>query len=177
MSKCRLEKLLKDNWIAGYSYNGKYVNEKTINYVAKYLTKDDMDNKDFTGKILVSPGLGRKYVERGKEINKFKEEKTKEEYRFKNGAIAPMPKYYKNKLYTENQRELLWIYRQEEGYSYIMGEKIPVKTEKDEKDLEDIKEFYRQRNERIHFDNERLWEILNRNRKTLRKMEYKKKLS
>jgi hypothetical protein len=67
MTKWQLNKLLRDNWIAGYSYYGSYVNEKTINYVSKYLTKDDLDNKDFTGKILVSPGLGKNYVNRMKQ--------------------------------------------------------------------------------------------------------------
>ena len=171
----RLNKLLHDNWIAGYSYNGKYVNEKTINYVAKYLTKDDPDNKDFTGKILASPGLGKKYVERGKEINKFKYKQTIENYRFRNGAVAPMPKYYKNKLYTENERELLWIYKQEEGYAFVMGEKIPTKTDEDLKDLENIKQFYRDRNKKIHFDNEDLWNWQKSKNKMQKKLDYKKK--
>lgn len=175
MTKYRLEKLLKDNWIAGYSFNGKYVNEKTINYVAKYLTKDDLDNKDFTGKILASPGLGKKYVERGKEINKFKEKKTTVDYRFRNGAVAPMPKYYKNKLYTENERELLWIYKQEEGYAFVMGEKVPVRTDEDLKDLENIKDFYRERNKRIHFDNEELWEWLKGHRRMQGRIDYSNK--
>lgn len=175
MSVYRLNELLKNNWIAGYSYNGRYVNEKTINYIAKYLTKDDLDNKDFTGKVLVSPGLGRKYIERGKKINEFRKEETKEEYRFRNGMLAPLPKYYKNKIYTEEERELLWIYKQEKGYSFVMGEKILVTNEQDEKDLENIKEYYRERNKTIHFDNEKLWEQQKEERRIKGRIKYKKK--
>ena len=45
----------------------------------------------------------------------------------------PLPKYYKNKLFTEEEKELLWIEKIEEGYSYVMGEKHPTRTEEEEK--------------------------------------------
>ena len=38
-TKWQLTKLLYENWIDGYKYYGSYVNEKTINYVSKYMTK------------------------------------------------------------------------------------------------------------------------------------------
>ena len=34
-TKWQLTKLLYENWIDGYKYYGRYVNEKTINYVSK----------------------------------------------------------------------------------------------------------------------------------------------
>ena len=43
MTQQSLTWLLRNNWIAGYCYNGQYVNEKTINYISKYLTKTDLD--------------------------------------------------------------------------------------------------------------------------------------
>ena len=70
--------ILRNNWIDGYCYNGKYCNEKTINYVSKYMTKKDMDNPEYTGKVLCSPGLGEETINvkgkiktRGKRIRKF----------------------------------------------------------------------------------------------------------
>ena len=36
-TKWQLTKLLYENWIDGYKYYGSYVNEKTINYVSKYI--------------------------------------------------------------------------------------------------------------------------------------------
>ena len=37
---------------------GRYVNEKTINYVSKYMTKKDEDNPDYISIVLCSKGLG-----------------------------------------------------------------------------------------------------------------------
>ena len=58
MTQFKLINILRNNWIDGYCYNGKYCNEKTINYVSKYMTKKDEDNPEYTGKVLCSPGLG-----------------------------------------------------------------------------------------------------------------------
>ena len=126
MSQQSLIWLLKSNWIAGYSYNGKYVNERTINYVSKYLTKTDLDNVDFEGKVLASPGLGKNFIKswNGRQIKyipKTDVQKTTETYIFRNGAKAPLPKYYKEKLFTEDEREKLWIEKQEEGQPYRNG--------------------------------------------------------
>ena len=51
-TKWQLTKLLYENWIDGYKYYGKYANEKTINYVSKYMTKKDKDNPDYTSIVL-----------------------------------------------------------------------------------------------------------------------------
>ena len=64
MTKFKLINILKNNWIDGYCYNGKYCNEKTINYVSKYMTKRDEDNPEYTGKVLCSPGLGAGHIKR-----------------------------------------------------------------------------------------------------------------
>jgi hypothetical protein len=175
MTKWQLNKLLRDNWIAGYSYYGSYVNEKTINYVSKYLTKDDLDNKDFTGKILVSPGLGKNYVNRMKQKHLWKNEKTNVEYQFRNGQVTMLPKYYKQKLFTEDERERLWIYKMEEGYKYVMGEKIRVTNEEEEKDYNNICDFYRERNKRVHFDDLQEWNIKKFYNKVQNREKYTKK--
>ena len=44
--------------VDGYKYYGKYVNEKTINYVSKYMTKKDEDNPDYISIVLCSKGRG-----------------------------------------------------------------------------------------------------------------------
>ena len=164
MSQQSLIWLLKNNWIAGYSYNGKYVNERTINYVSKYLTKTDLDNVDFEGKVLASPGLGRNFMKswNGRQIKyipKTEIQRTTETYVFRNGAKAPLPKYYKEKLFTEDEREKLWIEKQEEGYRFVMSEKILVKTEEEEEAFSQLVMYYRGRNVSVHKDNEQRWEI------------------
>ncbi len=136
MSKFTLVNLLRNNWIDGYCYNGKYVNEKTINYVSKYMTKKDEDNPDFQGKVLCSPGLGRKFVDEKKNRYKWNGQETKEDYYCKNGQLLALPRYYKTKLFTEEQRELLWMYREDKGEKYIRGTKYIVKTEEQQKEYE-----------------------------------------
>lgn len=173
--------LLKNQWIAGYSYNGKYVNEKTINYVSKYLTKLDEDNRDFVGKVLCSKGLGASYVERNRKRFEWKGEETKTYYHARNGANIAMPRYYKIKAFTEEQRELLWIYRENSGEKYVNGFKIIVKTEEDLNYYLRLKEEQKFKIEGMYGDNyeeikrkkiERLFKVIPEARK--RVIKYKK---
>ena len=85
MSQFRLINILRNNWIDGYCYNGKYCNEKTINYVSKYMTKKDEDNPEYTGKVLCSPGLGAGYIKRIGKRHDWKGEETKEDYYTRQG--------------------------------------------------------------------------------------------
>lgn len=171
-----LLKILRENWIAGYKYNGEYVNEKTINYVVKYLTKTDLDNPDFRGKVLASPGLGSNYInswdaKQCKYFPRTETAKTREEYRFKTGEKVPLPRYYKEKLFTEEERQLLWIEKMEEGYSFIMGEKIYTKPESDyitsegQETYENLKKFYRELCIKVHKDNPNDWILKKKKRR------------
>ena len=55
--------------------------------------------------------------------NRYQGERTIETYKTEDGRELPMPKYYHDKIYTEEEREKLWIIKQERGYRYIGGEK------------------------------------------------------
>ena len=79
------------------------------------MTKKDEDNPEYTGKVLCSPGLGAGYTKRIGERHEWKGEETKEDYYTRQGTLIALPKYYKYKLFTEEQREQLWIYREESG--------------------------------------------------------------
>ena len=95
MTQFKLINILRNNWIDGYCYNGKYCNEKTINYVSKYMTKRDEDNPEYTGKVLCSPGLGAGYIKRIGKRHDWKGEETKEDYYTRQGTLIALPKYYK----------------------------------------------------------------------------------
>ena len=56
-------------WKYGHVYIGEYVSEKTIRYIVKYMTKVDVDNIGFEGKVLCSAGIGRGYMDRNDAIN------------------------------------------------------------------------------------------------------------
>ena len=110
MSQFKLINILRNNWIDGYRFYGSYVNERTINYVSKYMTKKDEDNPDYIGIVLCSKGLGANYTKRMAYKHEWNKEKTIITYRARNGADIPLPRYYKTQLYTEDQRQLLWLY-------------------------------------------------------------------
>lgn len=115
-----LEKL----WKYGYTDIGKYCSERTINYIVKYVTKIDEKHKDFKSKILCSKGIGSNYINaRTKKYHRFKEN-TKENYILNNGNEINLPIYYRNKIYSEDEREKLWIQKIDKDIRYINGIKI-----------------------------------------------------
>ena len=72
----RSTKLLYENWIDGYKYYGRYVNERTINYVSKYMTKKDEDNPNYISIVLCSKGLGANYAKKNQLKHRWNKEKT-----------------------------------------------------------------------------------------------------
>ena len=90
--------LIEEKWQNGWIWVGEYVNQKTINYIIKYVHKVDKDHKEFTPKVLTSAGIGREYINRSDaEKNKYNE-KTKESYTFRNGTESSLPIYYRSKI-------------------------------------------------------------------------------
>lgn len=152
MRQWELIKILKDNWIDGYSYNGKYCNEKTINYVSKYMTKRDEDNPEYVGKVLCSPGLGAGYVKRIGKRHEWRGKETKEDYITRSGVKIALPKYYKYKLFTEEQRELLWLYREDSGEKYVGNFKVVVKDEESERYYNELRKQHNEEGKGTHKD-------------------------
>lgn len=146
----------KEHWKYGYVFIGEYVNEKTIGYITKYITKIDEEHRNFNGKILCSPGIGKNYINRiDSNNNKYKENKTNETYRLRNGQKINLPTYYRNKIYTEEERELLWKEKLDKGDVWICGEKVNINnTEEYNKTLT----YYRNKAIREQGDNEIKWE-------------------
>lgn len=138
-------------WQYGYIFTGQFVNEKTINYITKYITKIDFLHKDFVPKILCSPGIGKNYINRLDSKRNHYNENTNETYITRTGTKLPLPIYYRNKLYTDEQKEKLWIKKLDEETRYVCGEKIDVSTDKGEKEYERIREFYRTKNTQLGY--------------------------
>lgn len=59
-------------------------------------------------------------------------ENTKEDYYTRQGTYIALPKYYKYKLFTEEQREQLWIYRENSGEKFVGNFKIKITDEESE---------------------------------------------
>lgn len=119
------DKILTEKWKYGITFTGFFVSEKTIQYITKYMTKIDEQHKDFTGKVLCSQGIGRGYTERSDaNKHKYKQGETVETYRLRNGAKINLPIYYRNQIFTEKEREKLFIDKIEKGIIYVMGQPV-----------------------------------------------------
>lgn len=121
-------KNLEKIWSYGWVHIGTYCNERTINYIIKYVTKIDNDHPYFEGKILCSKGIGSKYIEREPYLNTYKPNETKEYYKNKQGYKLALPIYYRNKLYNEETREKLWLEKLDKKEIYVTGTKYDVST-------------------------------------------------
>ncbi len=119
---------IEQKWKYGKIWIGKYVNSKTINYIVKYISKIDAEHKEYRSIILASKGIGAGYMDRiDAENNKYNGEKTNETYTTRNGQKLALPIYYRNKIYSEEEKEKLWIIKIEKETRYINGIKINIK--------------------------------------------------
>lgn len=109
-------------WGYGYVYLGQWVNEQTVNYVIKYCTKQDKDHPSWRGKIFCSSGIGKTYRHH---------DKDKDYYRDRKGFIHGLPHYLKNKIYTEEEKEKLWLDKINDNKAYIGGREYDLNDEKD----------------------------------------------
>lgn len=165
------KEVIEERWGYGIIWVGEYVNERTINYIIKYVNKMDLDHKGYKPKVLASPGLGANYMNRTDwKINKYKGEETKETYIYKNGTKAALPIYYRNKIYNEEEREKLWLHKLDKEERWVCGEKIDIS--KDEKEYYNLLGYYRILNKRLGYgDDTKEWNQYdyNKKRKKLKK--------
>ena len=134
------KKDIEEKWQYGTVYIGKYVNEKTINYITKYITKLDTYHKGYKQKIITSKGIGKAYInsEQAKR-NQYRGEETNTTYKTENGYIIELPRYYKDKIYTEEQKSKLWTNLLDKEKIFIKGVKFD-KTNQDDTEYRNI--FY-----------------------------------
>lgn len=125
---------VNETWGYGWTDNGDYVNEKSVNYIIKYIYKVDKKHPKFKAKVFTSAGIGNGYTKRAGNFNKYSKNNTKEYYRTKEGYKLALPIYYRNKTYTEEEREELWLEKMDKKTIYITGTPYSIKTEQDIKD-------------------------------------------
>ncbi|AXH75615.1 MAG: replication initiator protein [Microviridae sp.] len=123
-------KEIEKRWQYGNVWIGSYVSEITVNYIVKYISKTDPKHLYYKPLVLCSPGIGNKYTERTKE-NQYRADKTREHYTTRQGVKIALPKYYRNKIYTDEEKEQLWINLLDKKTRYVDGIKIDV-SETDE---------------------------------------------
>lgn len=114
-------------WNNGWCFNGSYVGQKTITYISKYITKHDKDNEGFHGKIMTSAGIGKRYIHsRSVNRNKYDGKRTCTTYQLNNGQEIDLPMYYRNKIYTEREREKLWMQLLDKQERWVLGVKTDI---------------------------------------------------
>lgn len=122
--------LITELWKYGFVFIGSFVNEQTINYITKYITKKDLKHPNFLPTILCSAGIGENYLSRSdSELNRFRGKQTTETYRLRNGTKLNLPIYYRNKIYTDEEREQLFLNKIEKGIVWILGQKMNIADE------------------------------------------------
>lgn len=122
---------ITDIWKYGFTWTGddkygkrvNYVDESTVNYITKYVSKVDFDHREYNPVILNSPGIGAGYIKRARD-NNYHGADTLDFYRTSTGHKVQLPQYYRNKLYTDEERENLWLFKLDKNERYICGEKI-----------------------------------------------------
>lgn len=136
-----------------------YVNEETISYIVKYISKVDEKHKEYNSKMFVSKGIGKGYMERkDSERNKYKKGETIETYKSRTGYELAMPIYYRNKIYSEEEREKLWIEKLDKGERWVCGVKVDI-SNGDEEYYKLLKEK-RKYSKRLGYGNdEKNWEL------------------
>lgn len=142
-------------WKYGMIWQGKFVNEKTINYIVKYIHKMDTDHLGYKPKVLTSAGIGKGYIERpDSKLNKYNKN-TDESYKFRNGQKSSLPIYYRNKIYTEEERQNLWIEKIDKQERWVCGERIDIS--KGYKEYWETLKWYQRKNIRLGYGEREKW--------------------
>jgi hypothetical protein len=130
-----------------------YVGDDSVNYIVKYVHKQDLKHKNYLSKILTSSGIGKGYLDRSNaKGNVYNSEKTYEVYTARNGNKYSLPIYYRNSIYSDDERERLWLNMLDKEVRFVDGVEIDVSKGLD-KYYEALEEA-RNKNVRLGFGND-----------------------
>ena len=152
------KKEINKRWEYGFTWIGDYVNEQTIWYIVKYIHKKDVKHRYFVPDILTSSGIGAGYIgSQASRMHKFNGEDTIDYYTTSQGFKISLPIYWRNKLYTEEEREKLWLIKLDKLTRYVGGEKIDISGGMDE--YYRVLEWHQAKNKQLGYgDNVKDWE-------------------
>jgi len=156
--------LIKKHWKYGFIFIGQYCNSRSVNYMTKYMLKVDIKHPKFKQIVLASPGIGSEYFNRldwqwQKQNYKRIEVPT---YTFRNGTKMAMPKYYKDKLFTEKERNKMWINNLNRGLLWIYGEKVKAN---DWKTIDNLRRYWQKYGRDVMGDDPVAWNAMKERRK------------
>ncbi len=152
----RPSSFVNERWGYGFVWDSVkekgFVNEQTVNYVIKYCTKRDLVHKEYEPIILCSPAIGKSYFNRDDyKGNKYKGKETEQGYKSSSGHRMSLPIYYRNKIYSDNERELLWRDMLDKNERFVDGVKIRGRYDEDDSEYYRRLEIAREKNKRLGF--------------------------
>lgn len=152
---------IESHWQYGYVWKGKeisgtcinYVNDRTVGYITKYVTKIDEQHRHYKSIILTSPGIGKDYTIKGDwKNNRYANTKTDEAYTTRTGHKISLPIYWRNKIYSDQERERLWLNRLDKNERWVCGERVSTKHGPEQ--YYKLLEYYRRINTKYGFGND-----------------------
>lgn len=148
---------LEEIWGYGKTHIGSYLNARTVNYIIKYVSKADHVHLNYKQQVYTSNGIGKQYTTRNDaKSNKFKKGETNEAYRTSTGHKVALPIYWRNKIYTEEERERLWIEKLDKNTRWVCGEKIDITENQDA--YYNVLEYHRRRTRNLGYpDPDMIW--------------------
>ena len=115
-------------WKYGRTDN-KYCDMNVCEYLLKYITKQDKEHSDFIPRIYASRGIGLGMRETAQvTLCEYNGTNTREHIIDNKGVPHNLPIYIRNKIYSEEQRAMLWSYKLDKQIKYVRGKKIDVST-------------------------------------------------
>lgn len=149
--------MIKKHWKYGFSFIGQYCNSRSVNYMTKYMLKVDIKHPEFKQIVLTSPGIGSEYFNRLDYLWQKQNYKRIEvpTYTFRNGIKMAMPKYYKDKLFTEKERNTMWINNLNRGVLWIYGEKVKAN---DWKTIDNLRSYWQKYGREVMGDDPIAWD-------------------
>jgi hypothetical protein len=130
----------------------KGVGEASAGYLVKYMSKVDEKHREYNSKIFASKGIGSGYLER-KDVDRHKYDggDTKKDYRDRKANKLPLPKYFRDKIWTDEERE--WMFRDsmEEEKAYVLGKEIDISTLEGKIDYDTAIRYGRKKSERYGY--------------------------
>lgn len=156
--------LIRKHWKYGFVFIGGYCNSRSVNYMTKYMLKVDIKHPSFKQIVLASAGIGAGYMDR---LDYLWQKQNYNNinvptYTFRNGTKMAMPKYYRNKIFTEKEREKMWTNNLNRGLLWIYGEKVKAD---DWKTIDNLREYWQKYGREVMGDNPIAWNAMKERRK------------
>lgn len=160
----RSAELIKKHWKYGFVFIGGYCSSRSINYMTKYMLKVDIKHPEFKQIVLASPGIGAGYMDRLDYLWQKQNYKKIEvaTYTFRNGVKMAMPKYYKDKIFSEKEKEVMWINNLDRGLLWIYGEKVKAN---DWKTIDNLRRYWQKYGREVMGDDPIAWNAMKERRK------------